>query len=273
MIRPVTCVCALLAGGAGLFLYQAKHRTLMIDREIEQTYHQIEDTRSKIGILQAEWALLNSPDRLAELGDKFLSLKPVAPTQFVTLADLDSRLPPPGAAVAEAGSIDEPAEAAADKQTSAETSSARSASIPPAPAAPPAALRREARHERTAAEPRREAAADPRSARRAQEPRRSEPTEHRRSVAVAERDTAAARHARSATSHAAASYAALTETARPHPARAQAEPRLVRPTPVYAAEPAPARPVAYTRTPPVTGSLLGGVHAVMAPPVPVADVR
>ena len=26
MIRPFTCICMLLAGGSGLYLYQSKHR-------------------------------------------------------------------------------------------------------------------------------------------------------------------------------------------------------------------------------------------------------
>ena len=39
MIRPVTCVCFLLACGSGLYLYQSKHRVQVLDREIEKTVH------------------------------------------------------------------------------------------------------------------------------------------------------------------------------------------------------------------------------------------
>jgi hypothetical protein len=39
--------------------------------------------------------LLNDPGRLQEMADKYLSLKPMAPGQFVQLADLSTRLPPP----------------------------------------------------------------------------------------------------------------------------------------------------------------------------------
>ena len=44
MIRPFTCVCFLLACGSGLYLYQAKHRVQMIDREIEKTVRATDGT-------------------------------------------------------------------------------------------------------------------------------------------------------------------------------------------------------------------------------------
>lgn len=94
MIRPFTLLCALAAGASGLYVYQIKHRTLLLDREIALTARQDAEMRARIGILQAEWTLLNEPDRLAGLAGQFLALKPLAPTQFVTLADLDRALPP-----------------------------------------------------------------------------------------------------------------------------------------------------------------------------------
>ena len=37
MIRPITCVCFLLACGSGLYVYQSKHRVQVLDRKIEKT--------------------------------------------------------------------------------------------------------------------------------------------------------------------------------------------------------------------------------------------
>jgi len=102
MIRPFTCVCMLLAGGSGLYLYQTKHRALLLDREIAHTVKQTEAARERITALRAEWALLNEPERLAELNTQHLGLRSLAPTQFVALADLPSRLPaplPPGSVI------------------------------------------------------------------------------------------------------------------------------------------------------------------------------
>jgi hypothetical protein len=94
MIRPLTCVCFLLACGSGLYLYQAKHRVQLLDRQIEDTVQATDKLREQTRVLHAEWTLLNDPQRLQTLADQFLSLKTVQPGQFTSMADLDSRLPP-----------------------------------------------------------------------------------------------------------------------------------------------------------------------------------
>jgi len=95
MIRPVTAICMLAAGASGLYLYQTKHRAVMLDRQIMSVLKQTEATRERIGVMRAEWALLNEPERLAELSGKHLGLRTLAPTQFASVADFGSRLPPP----------------------------------------------------------------------------------------------------------------------------------------------------------------------------------
>ena len=128
MIRPLTCICLLLAGGSGLYLYQSKHRAQMLDREIERTLKAADAARDRIGVLRGEWALLNEPERLAALSQSHLGLKSLAPSQFVTAAELGLRLPPP----APPGTIytpddPEPAVQAVDAMPT-----------PPVPVAPPA---------------------------------------------------------------------------------------------------------------------------------------
>jgi hypothetical protein len=93
MIRPVTCVCFLLACGSGLYVYQSKHRVQLLDREIEQTVHATDALREQTRVAHAEWTLLNDPQRLQALADQFLSLKTVAPAQFTSMAELENRLP------------------------------------------------------------------------------------------------------------------------------------------------------------------------------------
>ncbi len=94
MIRPVTCVCVLLAGASGLYLYQTKHRVQLLDRQIEATVRAAQAARERTGVLRAEWTLRSDPERLAQLASRFLQLKTVTPGQFTTLADLGNRLPP-----------------------------------------------------------------------------------------------------------------------------------------------------------------------------------
>ncbi len=93
MIRPVTCVCFLLACSSGLYVYQSKHRVQLIDREIEKTVHATDALREQTRVAHAEWTLLNDPQRLQVLADQFLRLKNVAPGQFTSMAELDNRLP------------------------------------------------------------------------------------------------------------------------------------------------------------------------------------
>jgi hypothetical protein len=108
MTRPLTCLTLIAAAGAGLYLYQEKHRAQMLDREINRVVHATEQTRERTGMMRAEWALLNEPDRLAGLAAQHLSLQPVTPSQFVQLADLSTRLPAVGAPTQPPAAIEPP---------------------------------------------------------------------------------------------------------------------------------------------------------------------
>ncbi len=94
MMRPFTCLSLVAALGAGLFLYQEKHRAQMLDRDITKTVKLADQGRDRIGLLKAEWALLNEPERLQTLASDHLQLQSLAPSQFARLDDLPSRLPP-----------------------------------------------------------------------------------------------------------------------------------------------------------------------------------
>lgn len=93
MIRPFTLVCMLLACASGLYLYQAKHRVLMLDRQISLTVQATTAARDRAGMLRTEWALLNDLERLRLLADQFLKLKSLTPGQFTSFAELPNRLP------------------------------------------------------------------------------------------------------------------------------------------------------------------------------------
>jgi hypothetical protein len=95
MIRPATVLTALLAAGSGLYLYQAKHRTRVTDGQIAAIEGDIQTAETRISLLRAEWALENSPIRLADLAGRYLTLEPMKPSQAVSFAELVSRLPPP----------------------------------------------------------------------------------------------------------------------------------------------------------------------------------
>ena len=141
MIRPFTVICMLLAGGSGLYLYQAKHRSQLLDREIARTIKSTEATRERIGAMRAEWALLNEPERLAELSQQHLGLRQLDPKQFVALADLGARLPaplPPGSFAMPAEELPVPMAQVAP-QVAAPPAALPRAAVPARPAAPAAA--------------------------------------------------------------------------------------------------------------------------------------
>jgi hypothetical protein len=93
MIRPLTFLCMLSTIGSGLYLYTEKHSAEMLDRQIGKAIHGTQAARERTGLLRAEWAVLNDPARLQTMADQYLALKPMAPGQFVQMADLGGRLP------------------------------------------------------------------------------------------------------------------------------------------------------------------------------------
>lgn len=96
MFRPFTVICAVLAGGSGLFLYTKKHQTTELDQQISKIVADTQHIRQQTAVLQTEWALLNQPDRLSHLAARFETyLKPMDPKQFVRMADLRHHLPAP----------------------------------------------------------------------------------------------------------------------------------------------------------------------------------
>ena len=130
MIRPLTFLCLFAAFGSGLYLYSEKHKAILLDRDIAHAIHGTEAARQRTGLLRAEWALLNDPGRLQDMANKYLALKPMAPGQFVQLANLSTRLPAP-VAPAPAGTED------VAQDDAAVTSADAPPSAPAAPAVEP----------------------------------------------------------------------------------------------------------------------------------------
>jgi hypothetical protein len=95
MIRPLTCVCLILAAGSGLYLYQVKQRAFALDASLRSTFHEIDAARDRTRMLRADWALVNDPERLQALASQYLTLQPMQPSQLLTMDRLAAALPPP----------------------------------------------------------------------------------------------------------------------------------------------------------------------------------
>ncbi|MGR3491596.1 MAG: cell division protein FtsL [Shimia sp.] len=79
-LLSAACVIAL-----AVWAYSENYATQAAIRDVERLHRQIGQAQARHGILKAEWAYLNRPDRLRDLVDlnfERLPLVPLAPEQF-----------------------------------------------------------------------------------------------------------------------------------------------------------------------------------------------
>ncbi|MDP5307668.1 cell division protein FtsL [Paracoccus spongiarum] len=97
-MRPLTYVAVLLAVMALAFwAYRENYRTQAAISEMSQLRREIAGLREELGVLRAEWAYLNRPDRLRDLVNlnfDRLRLVPVDSGQFLDLGQIDYAKPP-----------------------------------------------------------------------------------------------------------------------------------------------------------------------------------
>ena len=96
-MRGVLYVLAALAVmGLGFWAYQENHKTREEIADVRALHGQIGAAHERLGMLRAEWAYLNRPDRLrdlAELNFDRLGLLPLMPDAFGDVNDIILPLP------------------------------------------------------------------------------------------------------------------------------------------------------------------------------------
>lgn len=97
IIRPFTILSGLAFVLSGAMMFVVKHQSQMLDSQLSNVNEATQQDEQSIRVLQAQWALEADPSRLASLAAQFTGLQPMKPGQLMTMADLGSALPAPGA--------------------------------------------------------------------------------------------------------------------------------------------------------------------------------
>ncbi len=96
----------LIVMGLAFWAYRENYRTQRAINNMAGVQREIAGLREELGVLRAEWAYLNRPERLRELTNlnfERLQLLPFTSDQFVDLRAVDYPAPPPPAADIAAG--------------------------------------------------------------------------------------------------------------------------------------------------------------------------
>jgi cell division protein FtsL len=85
MLRFVNICLVLGLVALAYVIYEVKYEARGLDEGIAGLKKDIESERDAVAVLRAEWSLLNRPERIQRLAEKYLKLAPAQPHQLVTL--------------------------------------------------------------------------------------------------------------------------------------------------------------------------------------------
>ncbi len=94
IFRPFTVLCFLVAAGFGWNLFQVKHSTALLDRELAGIAEQIKQVQKQKETLESVWGTLNDLPRLRQLSQQLLPQEMSQTPQNRSFAELERRLPP-----------------------------------------------------------------------------------------------------------------------------------------------------------------------------------
>lgn len=89
MLKRQTFFVTLLVMGLVFVLFQVKDRVFDVKQELKKVEQDISTLQESLHIMHAEWAYLNEPKRLKDLGRRYLDLALPNPLQLVSEAKFD----------------------------------------------------------------------------------------------------------------------------------------------------------------------------------------
>ena len=91
MLRFINICLVLALVALAYVIYEGKYEARALDEDIGSLRKDIETERDAVAVLRAEWSLLNRPERIERLANKYLKLAPAKPFQLVTLDAVTDR--------------------------------------------------------------------------------------------------------------------------------------------------------------------------------------
>ena len=91
MLRFVNLCLVLGLVALAYVIYQVKYEARALDEEIVSLGKQVDQERDALAVLRAEWSLLNRPERIERLAQKYLKLAPTEPRQLVSVDTVSHR--------------------------------------------------------------------------------------------------------------------------------------------------------------------------------------
>jgi cell division protein FtsL len=108
MLRFVNICLVLGLVALAYVIYQVKYEARALDEQIASLNKEIDSERDSLAVLRAEWSMLNRPERIERLAEKYLKLAPIQPRQLVTIdtvTDRDFSRPRESIAATASGSV------------------------------------------------------------------------------------------------------------------------------------------------------------------------
>lgn len=87
-------LCTVLTAILGTTLYQVKIGIDARESELLTLEHEIRATEREIAVLEAEWAFLSRPERVLELSDRLLDMKPIPQDRILPIDAIPMRILP-----------------------------------------------------------------------------------------------------------------------------------------------------------------------------------
>ncbi len=88
-MRHTTLLFLLIAGAISIALFSVKYQVQDLEEELDSLNRSITLERQSIHVLNAEWSLLNNPERLESSARWHLGMKPIDPSQMTNFKGME----------------------------------------------------------------------------------------------------------------------------------------------------------------------------------------